>query len=265
MRRDTDAVPSLVDTHCHLDDASFDADLVDVLEESREAGVLAWIMVGFAPGRWSAAVRHAATTPGIAHMLGVHPSHAQEWNEDVKRRLIDNLQGSGARAVGEIGFDFLRDNAAYDIQRQALVDQLEIARRLSLPAVFHMRAAEDQLLRVLEQEDSLPKMVFHSFDGSPRLTRFVLEHDAVIGVGGLATRKKSETLREQLREIPLESMVLESDSPYLVPAGERQRRNTPAQVGTVARFLSAHLDIPLSEVARHTTLTAESVFGSLLP
>jgi TatD DNase family protein len=107
-------------------------------------------------------------------------------------------------------------------------------------------------------------MVFHSFDGSSRLTRFILEHDAVVGVGGLATRQKSEALREQLLSIPLQSMILETDSPYLIPARQKGRRNTPAHVRTVALFLADHLGCSVEEVARETTSTAESLFGSLL-
>ncbi len=265
MTSDLSPVPPLVDTHCHLDDASFAGDLVDVLRESREASVPAWIIVGFAPERWQGAIRMSQEIPGMAHMLGVHPGHAQEWNSDVQRQLTETLRHSGARAVGEIGLDFYRDNAPYDVQRRTLLEQLEIARDLDLPVVFHLRDAENQMLEILHGEPDLPRMVFHSFDGSTQLTRFILEHDAVIGVGGLATRQKSDTLRKQLLQIPLGSMILETDSPYLVPARQKVRRNTPAHVRTVAHFLANHLDCPVEHVASQTTLTAESLFGSLLP
>lgn len=201
----------------------------------------------------------------MAHMLGVHPGHADEWNDDIREQLVAALRSTGARAVGEVGLDFYRDNAPYTVQHRAFVDQLGIARDLGLPAVIHMRDAEDEMLEILERQADLPKIVFHSFDGSPRLTRFVLEHDAVIGVGGLATRQKSEQLREQLRFIPLSSMILETDSPYLVPARQKARRNTPAHVRTVAGFLADHLDCSIDRIARQTTVTAESLFGSLLP
>ena len=257
--------PWLIDTHCHLDDPSFADDLDNVLDESREAGVMAWIMVGFAPSRWDAAIRMSREIPGMAHMLGVHPGNAEEWNNDIRGQLVDALKTTGARAVGEIGLDFFRDNAPFEIQRRAFLDQLHIARELGLPAVFHLRSAEEEMLDLLEREHELPKMVFHSFDGSPRLTQFVLEHGAVVGIGGLATRQKSEGLREQLRSIPLQSMILETDSPYLVPARQKARRNTPAQVRTVAQFLADHLERSLDDVAQQTTSTAESLFGSLLP
>lgn len=263
----SEATPAslLIDTHCHLDDPSFSDDLDDVLSSSRDAGVVAWIMVGFSPTHWNAAVRMSSEIPGMAHILGVHPGHAGEWNDDVRRRLADALVVSKARGLGEIGLDFYRDNAPLEIQERALVEQLDLARELDLPVVFHMRDAEPQMLDILERQQVLPRMVFHSFDGTARLTRFILEYDAYVGVGGLATRMKSETLREQLRDIPLSRMVLETDSPYLVPARQKDRRNTPANVPIIAQFLAGFLDCPVEEVARQTTSTAESIFGSLLP
>lgn len=254
-----------VDTHCHLDDESFNEDRETVLNDSRESGVLAWINVGFEPRRWSAALRMTSEISGMSHMLGVHPSSAQYWNDEVRGELVNHAESSNARAVGEIGFDFYRDNAPYEVQKRAFIDQLSIARDLGLPAVIHVRHAEDQLLETLEAEETLPRLVFHSFDGSERLTRFALSHDALIGVGGLATRHKSEGLRAQLKSIPLESMVLETDSPYLVPARQKLRRNTPAQVRTIAQFIADLLGRSIDDVARTTTSNAESVFGKLLP
>lgn len=265
MTTDSSTLLQMVDTHCHLDDASFDGDLANVLDESRDAGVSAWVIVGFAPERWDAAIDMAREIPGMAHMLGLHPVHAQEWNNDIREQLQEALVRTGARAVGEIGLDFYRDNAPHDIQRLALIEQIEIARELCLPVVFHLRDAEEQMIEVLGHERDLPRMVFHSFDGSARLTRFILEHDAVVGVGGLATRQKSIALREQLLQIPLGAMVLETDAPYLVPAGQKTRRNSPAHVRTVARFLADHLCVSLEDVACETTSTAESLFGRLLP
>jgi TatD DNase family protein len=265
VKSEPSALLPLVDTHCHLDDTAFSGDLADVLQESRDTGVVAWIIVGFAPERWDAAMSMAGDIPGMGHMLGLHPGHAEEWNDETRKSLVKALVGSRARAVGEIGLDFYRDNAAFDVQRRALIDQMQIARELDLPVVFHLRDAEEQMLEILERENVLPRMVFHSYDGSERLTRFINEHSAIVGVGGLATRQKSVTLREQLRKIPLTSMVLETDAPYLVPSRQKVRRNTPAHLRIVADFLADHLGVGIKDIARHTTSTAESVFGPLQP
>jgi len=176
---------TLIDTHCHLDDASFADDLPTVIERSRAAGGIAWVNVGYAPCRWDASIGLSRRIPGMAHMLGVHPSHAQAWNDRVAECLAERLVASGACAVGEIGLDFYRDNASLDVQRRALIDQLAIARDLGLPAVLHLRDAEDEILEILAGEASLPPLVFHSFDGSERLTRAAVEQvDLEAGIVG---------------------------------------------------------------------------------
>ncbi len=201
----------------------------------------------------------------MRHSLGVHPSHAQEWSPEIETRLRSLLRSTDAVAVGEFGLDFYRDNAPYDMQREAMTGQLRIARELDLPAIFHMRDAEDAMLDVLESASELPRMVFHSFDGGDRLVDFIMAHEAWVGVGGLATRQKSEALRQQLKRFPLERIILETDAPYLVPARQKARRNAPAHVRTVAAFLAELLDVPMEAVARQTTANAESLFGSMLP
>lgn len=121
------------------------------------------------------------------------------------------------------------------------------------------------MLDLLESEPHLPAMVFHSFDGSDRLVDFILGHDAWVGVGGLATRQKSEALRQRLQRIPLERLILETDAPYLVPARQKNRRNVPAHVRTVAEFLAGLLDVPVETIACQTTANAESLFGRMVP
>lgn len=255
----------MIDTHCHLDDDAFATDLDDVLADSRKAGVCAWILIGYAPDRWEQAVEMAGNISGMTHTLGVHPSHAGLWSPDVEARLRQMLVSTGAVAVGEFGLDFYRDNAPLGVQREAMIGQLRVARDLDLPSVFHMRDAEVEMLEILEGEPTLPRMVFHSFDGGERLTRFILDHDAFVGVGGLATRQKSEALREQLRSIPLSRVILETDSPYLVPARQKDRRNVPAHVRTIAAYLADFHGVPIEEIAAVTTRNAQKMFGRLLP
>ena len=254
-----------VDTHCHLDHPEFADDLDEVIAASRKAGVRAWVNVGYAPDRWDTTIALSRRIVGMAHMLGLHPSHAHEWGPGLRQRLRDLIRSSGARAVGEIGLDLYRDNPPLPIQREALLGQLQLARDLGLPAVIHLRNAEDALIDALATQDSLPRLLFHSFDGTSQLTRFVLEHGALIGVGGLATRQRSAPLREQLVQVPLDAMVLETDAPYLIPARQRERRNTPAHVRTIAQFLSELIGRPVSEIAWRTTAAAERFFGRLVP
>lgn len=253
----------LIDTHCHLDDNVFADDLDAVLAESRAEGVKAWIQVGFEPERWESSIALANRVPGMALMLGVHPSSAGQWSPAVANDLHALIVQHHAVAVGEIGIDlFWPENPPLHVQVDAFAVQLDLARELDLPAVIHMRNAEQEIIEVLRQREPQP-LLFHSFDAGPDLTDLVLAWDAYVGVGGLATKAKSEAVREQLARIPLDRIVLETDSPYLIPARMRGRRNTPASIRRIAAFLGTLRATSETTIAAITTQNALNCFTTL--
>jgi TatD DNase family protein len=252
-----------VDTHCHLDDASFDPDRAEVLARASAAGVRSWIVIGFEPDRWQPAIDLAAEYPGMHHVLGTHPQSAATWNTATRDRLVSFIQDHRPRAIGEIGIDLFRSQDGLQQQQTAFDDQLSLALDHRLPVVIHMRHAERETLDVLRNRRANPPLLFHSFDGGPDLVRYILDHDAMIGVGGLATRAKSATIREHILQIPLERLVLETDAPYLVPARRKGSRNTPEAIPVIARFLADLRGASLETIARQTTTNAERFFGRL--
>lgn len=254
----------LIDTHCHLDDLSFVEDYDTVITESIQAGVRGWINVGFEPDRWQSSIALAQRTPGMSVMLGVHPASTDQWTSTTANKLCDLLRETGSVAIGEVGLDFLRQEAPTpDAQKQAFSEQLDLAIELALPAVIHMRESEQAMLKLLTQRTSLPPLLIHSYDGGPELTDYVLESGTYVGVGGLATRKGSARLRNELLRIPLNQIVLETDSPYLMPARMRGRRNTPASVHAIATFLSGLKSVDEHHIASITTQNAFAFFGKL--
>lgn len=251
----------MVDTHCHLDNHQFANDLPEVLQKSRAANVNRWILIGYDPTRWNDAIELSQHTEGMFHTVGVHPACAEQWSEDIGSKLANIATKSKAVGIGEIGLDFYRDNAPLDIQAEAFRGQLHIAADLGLPVVIHMRSAEAEMLKQLEGIDRLPTMIFHSFDGTDRLMDFALESGSYVGIGGLATRQKSDNLRALLKRVPMERILLETDSPYLVPARQKDRRNQPAHIATIASMMAEHLETTPTQLAEITTANAERVFG----
>lgn len=255
------AMPPMIDTHCHLDDHQFADDLVDVLGKSREANVTRWVLIGYDPTRWDSVIDLASQHEGMFHTLGVHPACADQWNNQIAQRLKDLAIRSRAIAIGEAGLDFYRDNAQFEVQAAAFRGQLELALELDLPVIIHMRQAESEMLDVLQDAQALPTLIFHSFDGTEELLGFALNSGSYVGIGGLATRQKSDTLRALLQHVPMEQILLETDSPYLVPARQKERRNQPAQIATIASMMAAHLNTSPQRLAEITTANAERVFG----
>jgi len=252
--------PEFVDTHAHLDDPAFDRDRDAVIASALTAGVRAIVNVGYRPARWATTIALAKRHRSVAIALGLHPHHADELTADTCERLGHELVRSDAVALGEIGLDYFRDGPDRAVQRAAFEAQLALGRRLGRPIIVHQRAAEDDLIDVLRRCDDLPAVILHSFEGSLGLARFARDRGYLIGVGGLATRGGSASLRQVLATIPVDSILLETDSPYLTPAGVKDRRNTPANLPAIAERLAPLWGVAPEQLAAQTSATAERVF-----
>jgi TatD DNase family protein len=254
----------LVDSHAHLDDEQFESDVDEVIERARAAGIGRIINVGYRSERWPTTIGLAARHPIVAFTLGLHPHHADEWNESVENDLLTLLRKRRPVAVGEIGLDYVRNSVPPDRQAKVFRRQLEIADQASLPVVIHQRGAETDLIEILAAVPASLACILHSFDGTALLAAFAVERGYYVGVGGLMTRSKSNGLREVLKRVPLELLLLETDSPYLVPSKVKSRRNEPANLVEIADSLSALLGMPQDDVVGVTTRNAERAFGPLL-
>ncbi|MEJ7838427.1 MAG: TatD family hydrolase [Thermomicrobiales bacterium] len=252
-----------MDTHCHLDTDVFSGDVEDVLDGARDAGVRAFVNVGFNPDTWASTIVLAQRHPDVNFALGLHPQDAKLWSRPTVNTLTRLIEEHRPVAIGEIGIDLFRGETNLDQQRLAFCDQLDLALAHRLPVIIHMRSAQSEVLETLVSREVNPRLLFHSFEGTEELTTFVAEHGSMVGIGGLATRSKSVTIRQQLEHIPLTHMVLETDSPYLVPAKTKGSRNTPMAIPKIAHVLSDLKSISLATVAAETTRNAETFFGRL--
>jgi len=251
----------LIDTHCHLDDECYAGDLGRVIEDSRARGVNRWIVVGFAPERWNSTLAVVRQVPGMSHMLGVHPSYADDWSPALAAGLESLVASTHPVAIGEIGIDLFRGETNISQQLSAFDAQLDLTIDHGVPAVIHMRSAETEVLRLILSRRTLPHLIFHSFDGSAQLRDVILDHGFTIGFGGLATKRSADNLRDVIKTIPLDQIVLETDAPYLTPRGAKGGRNVPGNVAIIARSLADLLNTSVTEVATVTTTNAERVFG----
>lgn len=249
-----------VETHGHLDDDAFATDLPQVINAARAIGVRHFVNIGYEPESWLRSQELAEQFPDVSFALGMHPNSADRWTNDTAAELEGLLRTTDVVAIGETGLDFYREWVDRSSQRAAFRDQLELARAFSLPVIIHMRGdVEAELIDTLREFPDV-RVVFHSFDGSAELRDFALNRGDLLGIGGLMTRAGSTELRETLLAVPLESIVLETDAPYLTPKGVKDRRNTPANIPIIATMLADLVGISLELVAEQTTANATDVF-----
>jgi TatD DNase family protein len=257
--------PAIIDTHVHLDDPAFDDDQDEVLCAARAAGVVHYLNIGYSPQSWERSRLLRERHPDIDIAIGLHPQLADEFDATLARKLRDAVRQLRPVAVGEMGLDHSRPSPSRGMQAATFQAQLELAATEGLPVVIHQRGAADDLIEALAPWTSKIPIVLHSFDGTPRLAAWAAEHDCFIGIGGLATKTASAPLRELLRMMPADRLLLETDSPYLPPPGTRGRRNEPSQLARIAAMLAPLWNLAPGELCRVTTSTATTVFGLARP
>jgi TatD DNase family protein len=245
----------LVDTHCHLNLAEHFPDPAGEIGRAREAGVAKLLIVGIDEPSNRRAVDLAERHEGVFAIVGWHPNSAAEYGEAQFRLVQELAQHPRTVAIGEIGLDYHWDFASKEQQERCLIDQLDLARSLGKPVVFHCRKAYPDLLTLLEARQAWPYL-FHCFSGDAADLTRTAALDGYFGVDGPITYKKAHALRELVRSMPRDRVVLETDSPYLSPEPFRGRPNSPAYIPLINNALAASLGIDSEACADITTANA---------
>ncbi len=261
----------IIDTHTHLDGEEFAEDLDLVVERAREAG----IGKVFVPAIHLPSVDTVLATchlfPEFAYpMIGLHPEEVKaDWSDvlDSMRSILDkNLSNADADtprfiAIGEVGLDYYWSREFADEQLQAFERQIQWSMETRLPLMIHCRKAQAEMVRLMKKyRDDLPGGVFHCFTGNDKEAAELLQFsNFCLGIGGVLTFKKSH-LPEVVRTIPLDRIVLETDSPYMAPVPHRGKRNESAFTACVLQSLAEALELPEEKVAEQTTANALRIF-----
>jgi TatD DNase family protein len=253
----------LIDTHCHYNLDAFDADRAEAIERARAAGVEISVVIGYHLASSGKAVRLAEEFQGLHAAVGIHPNDGAEATPDGLERLEALAAHPKVVAFGEIGLDFHWNVLPPERQREVYVAQLRMARRLGWPIILHTRESDRELVQVLEEEGGEWRGILHCFSGDPEVAQRALALGLHLGLGGVLTFKNARQLQETARTLPLERIVLETDSPYLTPMPHRGKvkRNEPSFLPFVARQLAELKGISEAEVAAVTTRNAVEVLG----
>jgi len=259
---------SLVDTHCHLVLPEMAGDVLELMERARRAGVQAVVVPGVDLETSRRAVNLAEATPGVFAAVGLHPHYAEAWSARAGLELKALCASPRVVAIGEIGLDYYRNLAPADAQRQAFNRQLELAGEVGLPVIVHSREAIGDILAALEGalgtssgEGSRPTGVLHAYAAGLDEAQRAIGLGLMLGVAGPITYPKADRLRQIVAGVPLSSLVVETDAPYMSPAPYRGRRNEPAHVALVAAGLASACRRDPVDIAAATSANAARLFG----
>jgi len=247
-----------VDTHCHL--YLLDGRPEGLVAQAATEGVGHLVDVGIDLASSADAASNASRIPTVVASVGIHPHNAIELTPAVAERLEDLLRLPRVVGVGETGLDYFRDHSPRERQRGAFAAQIELARKHDKVLIVHCRDAFDEVMAMLEAERAPSRVVFHCFTGDEKMAAKVVEAGYIVSFSGNVTFRNAPSQRAACAVVPLDQMVLETDSPFLTPHPHRGQANRPGRVAITAETVAAVHDLDVAEVAARTTATAVRTF-----
>ncbi len=254
------------DTHAHLGDAQFSADRAEVIDRARAAGVARIVEIADSPAEWDAAIALSRARPFIRASLGVHPYHADQFQEELIGVLSRKVLLPEVVSVGEIGLDYVKAQTPPPLQREVFIRLLSASISWDKPAVVHCRGAYDDLIPIIKEITPAPRSaggywgVIHCFSGTPGQAVELASLGWALGADGPITYPKNDPLREAFRAAGAACAVLETDCPYLPPQSWRGKRNEPGKLPEIGARLAQVYGIETEELARVTTENALQLF-----
>ena len=250
----------LIDTHCHLYKEYY-GDIDNIIKLSKENNVMDYINNGCDAKSNIEVLKSVEKYPSVYGALGIHPEYFENYTLDDIKFIEDNLSNPKIVAIGEIGLDYHYSKENKDEQIQLLELQLELAEKYDIPVIIHSREATEDTINTLKKYNV--KGVIHSFSGSLETARIYIKMGYLLGLNGVITFKNCN-LKDTLKEIPIENIVLETDSPYLTPVPFRGKQNNPSHILDIAKFIGEIYDLSLEEVAKVTTDNVKKLYPKII-
>ena len=254
------------DSHSHYNDEKFDLDRGEIINSTKEDGISRFVCAGYDVSSSEFSVKLANEYPFIYAICGISPNDVPEKKEDIEflvnkiENLIENDKNKRIVAVGEIGLDYYWNKENKQIQKQLFKMQIELANKYSLPIVIHTREAVQDTIDILKQNKVNKKGIFHCCPLNRELVKEALKLDFYISFAGPITFKNSKNAEEIVNMVPLEKILIETDSPYLAPEPKRGTRNDSRNVKLIAKKIAEFKQIELEEVAKATYENAMRIF-----
>lgn len=254
----------LIDSHCHLDAAEFDADRMAVIQAALAAGVSQMVVPAVCRQNFDAVMQLHQQFPQCVYALGIHPMYVEQAEDGDLAILSQTLKGSQAVAVGEIGLDYFVTKANIEKQIYFFTEQLKLANQTQLPVILHVRNAIDDVLKYVRKYQPNGGIA-HAFNGSPQQAKQFLDCGFKLGFGGAMTFDRALKIRALAKTLPLDAIVLETDSPDIPPAWlTKKGRNTPAELPKIAQILAEIRGVNVAEIHEKSRLNTQTVLTKLV-
>ena len=252
----------LIDTHAHLDFKDYTEDREEVFKRAKKAGVEKIVNIGADLEGSRRAVELAEKYDFIYAAVGIHPHEADTVNEQSLAEIKSLARSEKVKAIGECGLDFYYDNSPREVQKEAFKKELELAEELKLPAVIHSREAAEQTFEILDNSaDFSANLIFHCYAYGPKEIEEVIKRDYYAAFGGLITFNNAKGIRQALKKMPLDRILLETDAPYLTPEPHRGKRNESAYLEHIVKKAAEIKEISVEKMAEITTENAERLYN----
>lgn len=248
----------ICDSHCHLQDRRFRNEVEKIINNAGDAGVEKILVPGWDIRSSREAVAISEKFENVYASCGVHPHDAKFYNNSVEKEIIKLSGNKNVVSIGEIGLDYYRDLSPRKIQKEVLKKQLKIAEENNLPVIIHTRDSVEDTIEIVSDFNCTG--VFHAFDYTIDIAIKVIEMGFYVGIGGVVTFPNSK-ISASIKEISLDSILVETDAPYLTPHPHRGKRNEPAYTTYVVKKIAEIKSIPFREVAEVTYSNAKKLFG----
>ncbi|TPW31335.1 TatD family hydrolase [Pararhizobium mangrovi] len=255
----------LIDSHCHLDFPDFEDERDAIVERAREAGVRRFVTISTRVKQFEQVHALTEAYDDVYCSVGTHPHNADEELDIETADLVRLAEGPKVVAIGEAGLDYFYDNAPREAQATGFRRHVAAARQTGLPLVIHSRAADDDMIAILEDESKKGAFPFilHCFSAGRALAETGVKLGGYVSFSGILTFKNSQDIREIAADIPAERILVETDAPYLAPVPHRGGRNEPAYVADTARVLAETRAVSYEEILRQTSENAFRVFAKM--
>ena len=239
----------IIDTHAHYDDEQFDTDRDELLKSMHDGGIGLIVNAASTLESWGKIQRLTEEYPFVYGAVGIHPDEAGTLTEEHMSEMERLSDLEKIVAVGEIGLDYYWDNESHDVQKKWFIRQLELAKGKDMPVIIHSREAAADTMEIMRGYASGMRAVIHCYSYSVEMAREYVKMGYYIGIGGVVTFKNAKKLVNVVKEIPLTSIVLETDCPYLAPVPYRGQPNTPVLVAEVYRYAAGLLELPPEDLS----------------